>query len=159
MHTIYFFTLLLIANIAGTTITYVNHDEFQLEKVWESVAGPVILSVLFWISCQWKPQTNIRIFLLPLFRTFFWTVVVTIGFWRNTRMESEDLLYAHNEFLFTWWGEIKTLTYSVRQFNEIAELFLVDIFGVAVAELLFIVAAVYLERLRSGVSRKANTAL
>jgi hypothetical protein len=135
--TIYFFLLLCIANLIAGIFNQTHNYAGSLKDVFESMPGLGVTSLIFWIGCQWKPQTNLRILFLPLLRILFWTLIVASGFWNNNIMPSEDFLNANNE-LFFWWTSLKILTPTLMDYNVLIELFLVDIFSIAVGQLLLI---------------------
>ena len=60
-------------------------------------------------------------------------------------MNFEDFLYANNE-LFFWWVSLKIVTPKLRDYNEFAELFLIDIFSIAIGQLLLIFVAVFIDK-------------
>jgi hypothetical protein len=143
--TFYFFLLLCIANLLAGMFNQTYNYSGSLKDVLESMPGLVLTSFIFWIGCQWKPQSKLRLFFLPLLRTLFWTSIVASGFWNNNRMPSEDSLYAKNELFFRW-ASLKILTPTIRDYNVLVELLLVDILGIAVGQLLLIYAAILLDR-------------
>lgn len=115
-----------------------------MKDVLESMPELGVTSFIFWIGCQWKPHTKLRLFFLPVLRILFWTLIVALGLWNSNRIASEDFLYAKNE-LFFWWTSLKTLTPALRDYNVIVELFVVDILSIAVGQLLLIYSAIFLE--------------
>lgn len=143
--TIYFFLLLSMANLIAGMFNQTHNYSGSLKDVLESMTGLGGTSFLFWLGCQWRPKTKLRLFFLPLLRTLFWTLIVVSGFWNGNRMASEDSLYANNE-LFFWWTSLKILFPGLRDYNELVELFLVDILGIALGQLLLIYIAIYLDR-------------
>jgi hypothetical protein len=143
--TICFFLLLCIANLTAGIFNQTHNYSGSLKDVLESMPGLAVTSFIFWISCQWKPLTKLRLFFLPLLRILFWTLIVVIGFWNSNRMASEDLLYANNE-LFFWWTSLKIMTPALRDYNEIVDLFFVDILSIAVGQLLLIYITILLDR-------------
>ncbi|MBW6482701.1 MAG: hypothetical protein K0B10_06535 [Vicingaceae bacterium] len=143
-HTIYFFLLLCIANIIAGIFNQTHNYTGSLIDVLESMPGLGMTSLIFWIGCQWKPHTKIRLFFLPILRTLFWTLIVVSGFWSKNRMSSEDFLYANNE-LFFWWTSLKIVTPTIRDYNVIVELALIDILSIAVGQLLLIYSAILLD--------------
>lgn len=142
--TLNFFLLLSIANIIAGIFNQTHNYAGNFKDVLESMPLLVITSIIFWIGCQWKPQTKIRLFFLPLLRILFWTLIVAWGFWNSNRIASEDFLYANNK-LFFWWTSLKILTPTLRDYNEIVELALIDILSIAVGQLLLIYLAIFLE--------------
>lgn len=142
--TIYFFLLLCIANLIAGIFNQSHNYTGSLVDLLESMPGLGITSIIFWIGCQWKPQTKIRLFFIPVLRILFWTVIVAWGFWNNNRIASEDFLNVNNE-LFFWWTSLKILTPKLREYSEIVELFVVDILSIAVGQLLLIYSAIFLE--------------
>jgi len=143
-HTIYFFLFLCIANIIAGIFNQTHNTTGSLKDVLESMPGLGMTSLIFWIGCQWKPHTKLRLFFLPILRTIFWTLIVVSGFWSNNRMPYEDFLYANNE-LFFWWTSLKIVTPTIRDYNEILELALIDILSIAVGQLLLIYSAILLD--------------
>jgi hypothetical protein len=143
--TIFFFLLLSIANLTAGIFNQTHNYAGSLKDVIESMPGLGVTSFIFWIGCQWKSQTKLRLFFLPLLRILFWILIVASGFWNNNRMASEDFLYANNE-LFFWWTSLKILTPTLREYNVIVELFVVDILSIAVGQLLLIYITILLDR-------------
>src|SRR4051812_38570667 len=95
--TIYFFLLLFVANISAGAFNMAHNYRGSLKEVIELTPGLIWCSLIFWISCQWKPKTNARLYFLPILGTVFWLLIVLDGIWTNNRMNSEDFLYANNE--------------------------------------------------------------
>jgi hypothetical protein len=143
--TFYFFLLLVIANICAGTFNMTHNYKGNLKDVIEMTPGLIWCAFIFWISCQWKPKTNLRLYFLPGLRIAFWSLIVFIGIWTDKRMNSEDFLYANNE-LFFWWVSLKMVTPKLRDYNQFAELFLIDIFSIAIGQLLMIFAAVFIDK-------------
>ena len=143
--TIYFFLLLCIANLISGIFNQTHNYAGSLKDVFESMSGLGVTSFIFWIGCQWKPQTKLRLFFLPLLRILFWTLIVASGFYNSNRMASEDFLYANNE-LFFWWTSLKILTPALRDYNVIVKLFVIDILSIAVGQLLLIYITILLDR-------------
>ena len=100
--------------------------------------------LIFWIGQQFK-WSLIRIVFLPFVRIALWSILVIHGIINSTRMASEDLLYHVNSFYF-WWTSIKI---ALRDFiieNQYIELFLIDIFYIAIGQFLLILLSVYIDR-------------
>lgn len=135
------FTVNMFAGIFNQTYNYIG----SLKEMIEVAPGLIWVSILFWISCQWKPKTKLRLYLLPLFRMLFWTLIVVSGIWGNNRMSSEDFLYANNE-LFFWWNTLKILTPTLRSYNAFVELFFIDILAIALGQMLLIYSAIFIDR-------------
>jgi hypothetical protein len=142
--TIYFFLLLFTVNIFAGIFNQTYNYAGSLKDVIEVAPGLIWVSFLFWVSCQWRPKTKLRIFFLPLLRILFWTLNVASGIWNNNRMSSEDFLYANSE-LFYWWTSLKILTPTVRNYNVFVELFLIDIFAIALGQILLIYTAIFMD--------------
>jgi len=142
--TVVFFLLLFFFNLLAGQYNLRHNFIGTFKDVIGSSFGLIFCSILFFISCQIKSQTNLRLYLLPICRTVFWTVIVLWGIIADNRMATEDFLYANNEMFF-WWTSLKILTPTLRDFSEIVELILIDILAIAVGQFLIIKAAIIIE--------------
>jgi hypothetical protein len=143
--TIYFFLLLCLVNIFAGIFNQTHNCTGSLNNVIEAVPGLIWVSFIFWISCQWRAKSKLRLFFLPLVRILFWTSIVVSGIWNNNRMASEDFLYAINEMFF-WWKSLKILTATLNNYTVLVELFLIDIFAIALGQVLLIYSAIFIDR-------------
>ena len=143
--TIYFFVILVIANVLSGVYNVTQHFRGNLNDVKDATPILIWCSLLFWISCQWKPKTKLRYYFLPIFRICFWTIVVVDGILNNTRMISEDCLFANNEMFF-WWTTIRIISTPCRNLNGFIELFVIDIFAIGIGQFFMIKAAIAFDK-------------
>lgn len=143
--TIYLFLLLVLFNECAYAFNVAHNYNRSLSYIIETIPGLIWCSFLFWVSCQWKTNTKLRLYLLPFFRILFWSLIVLNGIWTDNRMNSEDFLYLNNE-LFFWWISLKILTPTLSDSNQFLELFLVDIFAIGIGQLLLIFAAIFINK-------------
>ena len=144
--TIFFFLLLFAANVCAGAFNLTHNYSGSLKDAIEVAPVLIWCSFLFWVGCQWKPKTRFRLFFLPLLHILFWSLIVLSGIWSDGRMSSEDFLYANNA-LFFWWTSLKILTPGLRYYNEFVELFVVDIFAIALGQLLIAYATLFIDKI------------
>lgn len=146
LQSILFFFLLLIFNIFfGAYNTLYNYPGTFLDAL-ESCFGLLICSGIFLFGTIIIKHPKKQLLFLPIFRLLFWSLIIVAGFVRNTRLVSEDLLYANNEFFFGW-TTLKILCRKYGLNNEFINLIIVDILSIAIGEFILILIAHQLTQL------------
>jgi hypothetical protein len=142
---IIFALLLFLVNILAGQYNLQFNYAGNFQAVLDIWPAYMWCAFLYWASCQWRPATNIRLFLLPLFRTLFWSAIVMDGVLTDNRMGSEDFLFGNNEMFF-WWTSLKIAIPQATFSNEFLEMFLMEIICIALGQFILIAASVWLEK-------------